>query len=73
MLVAAAGLILYCGGLWFLLMHLLPHLKKTRSLGDKVPLLVFGWLYDMFEAKVRQTVGTSFRRSPSLLGCRSNI
>lgn len=52
MMIATTGLIVYVGGLWALLANMLPHLAKTKSFGDKAPLLLFGWLYDMYQAKV---------------------
>ena len=53
MLIALAGLAVYCVGLWAMVIQVLSHLKKTRSFGDKIPLLLFGWIYDMFDIKVR--------------------
>ena len=53
MLLAMAGLAVYCVGLWAMVIQVLSYLKKTRSFGDKTPLLLFGWIYDMFDIKVR--------------------
>ncbi|KAG1675594.1 hypothetical protein FOA52_014182 [Chlamydomonas sp. UWO 241] len=51
MMVATAGLILYCGGLWMMVINILPHLGREQALGEKVPLLLFGWLYESYQAK----------------------
>ena len=50
-MIATAGLVVYVLGYWMFAVTTLRHLKKYRSFGDKIPLLLFGWLYDRFQAQ----------------------
>jgi hypothetical protein len=50
MMIAAAGLLFYVFGFIALLGCIFYQLKRTRSFGEKVPLLLFGWLYERYKA-----------------------
>ena len=52
MMIAAAGLIFYVFGYFVFLAVVLRHLRKTRSFGEKVPLLLFGWVYERYKAEL---------------------
>ncbi|KAG2448436.1 hypothetical protein HYH02_006328 [Chlamydomonas schloesseri] len=51
MLLGTAGLIVYTGGFIYLYGHAMRALSKSRCLGDKKPLLLYGWMYERYEAQ----------------------
>ena len=80
MMIATAGLVVYILGFWMLVITVLRHLKRHRSFGDKMPLLLFGWMYDKFQAQwywydvislLQRTIYVSCMRH-FLLSCRGH-
>ncbi|KAF5839329.1 hypothetical protein DUNSADRAFT_1106 [Dunaliella salina] len=51
MTAAAAGLIVWIAGNWFMFIFVLWVLKRTNSFCKKRPLLLFGWMYERYESK----------------------
>uniref|UniRef100_A0A6S8Q6W5 Uncharacterized protein n=1 Tax=Dunaliella tertiolecta TaxID=3047 RepID=A0A6S8Q6W5_DUNTE len=51
MTAAAAGLIVYIAGTWFMFITVMRVLKQTNSFCKKRPLLLFGWMYERYESK----------------------
>ncbi|GFR39733.1 hypothetical protein Agub_g215 [Astrephomene gubernaculifera] len=51
MLLGTTGLIVYNFGFIFLYGHVMRQLRKHRALGDRKPLLLYGWMYERYEAQ----------------------
>ncbi|PNH08685.1 hypothetical protein TSOC_004720, partial [Tetrabaena socialis] len=49
-LMGLTGLVIYNGGFILLYGNVIYWLRKGRALGDKFPLLLYGWMYEKYEA-----------------------